>query len=177
MKMPMHKITVSTTAQRIVRTVLFFAILGFISFSFSPDIHARAKEKQTKKTQQSPKPEYGFNDVVEKAQRLSSAAYEDPRGKMPQWLLDITYDQMRDIRFIPDKSHWRKENLPFELQFFHAGLYFDRTVKINEILPAGPVPIRFSTDFLSMKKAPQELKDKNSPGPWVCRLQNSLQLE
>ena len=148
------------TALRISRTVLFFAILGFIFFSFSPDIHARAKEKQTKKTQQSPKPEYGFNDVVEKAQRLSSAAYEDPRGKMPQWLLDITYDQMRDIRFIPDKSHWRKENLPFELQFFHAGLYFDRTVKINEILPQGRSPSVFPLIFLSMKKARRSLRQK-----------------
>ena len=160
MKKPMHKITVSMTAPRIVRTVLFFVILGFISFAFSPDIHARAKEKQTKKTQQSPKPEYGFKDVVEKAQKLASAAYEDPRGKMPQWLLDITYDQLRDIRFIPAKSHWRKENLPFELQFFHAGLYFDRTVKINEILPAGPVPIRFSTDLFVYEKSAQELKAK-----------------
>ena len=79
---------------------------------------------------------------------------------MPQWLLDITYDQMRDIRFIPDKSHWRKENLPFELQFFHAGLYFDRTVKINEILPAGPVPIKFSTDLFIYEKSAQELKAK-----------------
>jgi len=156
----MHKITVSMTAQRRVRTVLFFVILGCISFAFSPDIHARAKEKQRIKTQQSPKPGYGFNDVVEKAQRLSSAAYEDPRGKMPQWLLDITYDQLRDIRFIPDKSHWRKENLPFELQFFHAGLYFDRTVKINEILPSGPVPIRFSTDLFIYEKSAQELKAK-----------------
>jgi len=160
MKMPMNNTTLSTTALRVSKTVLFFAILGFIFFSFSPDIHARAKEKQTKKTQQSPKPEYGFNDVVEKAQRLSSAAYEDPRGKMPQWLLDITYDQMRDIRFIPDKSHWRKENLPFELQFFHAGLYFDRTVKVNEILPAGPVPISFSTDLFIYEKSAQELKTK-----------------
>jgi len=158
--MPLHKITVSTTAQRRVRTVLFFVILGFIFFDFSPDIHAKAKEKQTKKTQQSPKPGYGFNDVVEKAHGLSSTAYEDPRGKMPQWLLDITYDQLRDIRFIPAKSHWRKENLPFELQFFHAGLYFDRTVKINEILPAGPVPIRFTTDLFIYEKSAQELKAK-----------------
>ena len=90
------------SAPRILKTVLFFAILGFIVFCVLAGHPCQGKgEKQTKKMQQSPQPEYGFNNVVEKAKRLSSAAYEDPRGKMPQWLLDITYDQLRDIRFIP----------------------------------------------------------------------------
>ena len=68
---------------------------------------------------------------------LAESAYKDPKGSMPQWLLDITYDQHRDIRFIPDKAFWRKQKLPFELQFFHAGSYFDRTVKINDVTPQG----------------------------------------
>jgi len=58
---------------------------------------------------------FGLQDVIEKARVLASERYQDPRGKMPQGLLDITYDQMRDIRFIPDKAHWRKEKLPQKL--------------------------------------------------------------
>ncbi|MEW6441769.1 MAG: glucan biosynthesis protein G [bacterium] len=103
---------------------------------------------------------FGMNDVVRKARSLSKGKYQDPRGKMPGWLLEITYDQLRDIRFIPAKSHWRDENLPFELQFFHAGLYFDRTVRIHEITPDGTVPIRFSTDLFNYEKSAQEIRER-----------------
>ena len=104
----MHPITLSTTALRVSKTVLFFAMLGFLFFSFSPDCHAKVKEKHIKKIKQPAKPEFGLKDVVEMAKKLAAADYEDPRGKMPKWLLDITYDQLRDIRFIPDKSYWRQ---------------------------------------------------------------------
>jgi glucans biosynthesis protein len=106
------------------------------------------------------KPAFGLQDVVEKALALSRAPYEDPRAKFPKWLLDITYDQLRDIRFRPERSHWRKENLPFELQFFHAGFYFDRTVTIHELTPRGPVPIKFSTDLFVYEKSAEELEKK-----------------
>jgi glucans biosynthesis protein len=133
------------------RGIALIALLLFISGSA---INASAKAQEPQKSV------FGMKDVTEKARALASEAYQDPRGKMPQWLLDITYDQMRDIRFIPDRAHWRKEHLPFELQFFHAGLYFDRTVKINEIAPAGSAPIRFSTDLFNYEKSAKELKAK-----------------
>jgi len=60
-------------------------------------------------------PAFDLKDVAEQARILSTAPYQDPRGQMPQWLLEISYDQLRDIRFIPAKSHWRAEKLPFEL--------------------------------------------------------------
>jgi len=106
---------------------------------------------------------FGFEDLVEKARALSATAYEDPRKDFPKWLLEISYDQLRDIRFRPEKSPWRKEGLPFELQFFHAGLYFDRTVKVNELTPAGVAPIRFSTDFFVYEKSAEKL-EKKVPG-------------
>jgi len=105
-------------------------------------------------------PAFDLHDVVERARTLSAEPYQDPRGQMPQWLLNISYDQLRDIRFIPAKSHWRTEKLPFELQFFHAGLYFDRTVRINELTPSGPKPIRFSTSLFEYEKSARKLKGR-----------------
>jgi periplasmic glucans biosynthesis protein len=160
MKKSMHTITLSAAVLRISKIILYIALLGFLIISFTPESHARTKKKPAKKEAQPAKPVFEFKNIVEMARNLSAAEYDDPRGRMPKWLLEITYDQLRDIRFIPDKSYWRKENLPFELQFFHAGLYFDRTVKINEILPAGPVPIKFSSDFFVYEKSAQELKAK-----------------
>ena len=34
-------------------------------------------------------------------------------------LLDLSYDDYRDIRFRPDRALW--QDRPFELMFFHAG--------------------------------------------------------
>jgi glucans biosynthesis protein len=149
----MQKIKIFMTALCVRGIVSSAAIIGVLFFAPDPAIHARAQANESQH-----QPVFGLQNVIERARMLASEPYQDPRGKMPQWLLNITYDQMRDIRFIPDKSHWRKENLPFELQFFHAGLYFDRTVKINEVTPAGPIPIRFTTDLFNYEKSAQKLK-------------------
>ena len=52
---------------------------------------------------------------------------------MPPWLLKLNYDQYRDIRFVPGRSWWLREGLPFQLQFFHPGFIFNRTVPIAEV--------------------------------------------
>ena len=154
----MQKRTIFITVLRVPNIVSSLTILCLLFFAPASAIHAWAETTHTKEAQH--QPVFGLKDVIEKARVLASEQYQDPRGKMPQWLLDITYDQMRDIRFIPDRAHWRKDNLPFELQFFHAGLYFDRTVKINELTLAGPIPIRFLTDLFVYEKSAQELKAK-----------------
>jgi glucans biosynthesis protein len=83
---------------------------------------------------------FAFAQVVARARALAAEGYRDPHGvDVPQWLLDIDYDQMRDIRFRTDRSLWRGTESPFEVQFFHAGLYFDRTVHVHEIDAAGRV--------------------------------------
>jgi len=103
---------------------------------------------------------FGLKEVIDKARVLSEAPYQDPKGQVPSWLLQITYDQMRDIRFIPAKSHWRNEGLPFELQFFHPGLYVDRTVRIHEVTATGVSPVDFSPDLFVYEKSASELKPR-----------------
>jgi len=105
---------------------------------------------------------FGLEAVVKKARVLSEASYRDPRGEVPEWLLKISYDQMRDIRFMPAKSYWRNDGLPFELQFFHPGLYVDRTVKIHEVTDKGARPIAFSPELFVYEKSAAELKAKIS---------------
>jgi glucans biosynthesis protein len=93
---------------------------------------------------------FSFQSVVEEAKKLSENPYKTPKGEVPDPLLAIDYDQWRDIRFKPDKSFWRKEGLPFTLQFFHPGLYYDRTVGLYAISPKGDVkPIPFSKDLFT----------------------------
>jgi len=88
---------------------------------------------------------FDLDDVAAQAEKLAREPYRDPQGQVPDWLLKITYDQWRDIRFRPDHALWRDRKLPFQVQFFHPGLYYDRTVAINTIEDGKVRPVEFST--------------------------------
>jgi glucans biosynthesis protein len=90
---------------------------------------------------------FSFNDVARRAQTLSERSYEKPDNRLPKELADLGYDQYRDIRFRQDQALWRKAKLPFELQFFHPGLYYNQEVKINLITAQGVTPFRFNPDY------------------------------
>lgn len=89
---------------------------------------------------------FSFEDVTAKAQQLAAQPYQPPES-IPQWLQKLTYDQWRDIRFKPAKSLWREEQLPFEVQLFHLGLYYDRGVSIHIIDSDQVTPLAFSSDY------------------------------
>ena len=82
---------------------------------------------------------FGFDDVAERARQLAGRAYAPVEAKLPDELKNLDYDGYRDIRFNPQKSLWRKENLPFELAFFHLGKFQTQPVSINEIGADGTV--------------------------------------
>jgi periplasmic glucans biosynthesis protein len=90
---------------------------------------------------------FGLDDVAEKARKVASQPFRDPRGEVPSWLLEIGYDQWRDIRFRTDRALWRDLQLSFEAQFFHPGLYYDRVVRVNEIDAKGVREVPFSPDL------------------------------
>jgi glucans biosynthesis protein len=127
--------------------VLLLELISNLLFPFSP---AAAKQPLT------------FKDIVAKAQDLSRQPFQDSPSQLPKFLLDLTYDQWRDIRFRTEKSLWRSENLPFEVQFFHPGWYFKRAVTINVIdtVKANRVDtVPFSSDLFhyGMNKFPEDL--------------------
>lgn len=73
---------------------------------------------------------FGFAAVRAKAEDLARSPFSIP-ARVPDWLQEISYDEWRDIRFRPAEALWRREKLPFEVQFFHTGLYYDRSVDIS----------------------------------------------
>jgi glucans biosynthesis protein len=106
---------------------------------------------------------FGLADVAKRAEALARDAYRDPHGGVPDWLLQISYDQWRDIRFRPEQALWRGARTPFEVQFFHPGLFYDRTVKVHVVDAQGVRAVAFSpsqfdygrNDFAS--RVPQDL--------------------
>ncbi len=106
---------------------------------------------------------FGLDDVAARAEKLAKESFQDTKGTVPDWLLKITYDQWRDIRYRPAQALWADRGSPFRVQFFHPGLFYDRVVAMNVVDQRGVHPLPFSpskfdygkNDFAS--KIPQEL--------------------
>lgn len=106
---------------------------------------------------------FGWEDVVEKARALSKEAFYDGEPEVPDWLSKITYDEWRDIRFRSEFATWRGTDTPFQVQYFHPGLFYTRAVTINliengEAKPASFAPTQYDygrNEFAS--RVPQNL--------------------
>ena len=85
--------------------------------------------------------------MVAKAQEEATRSYAEPKESVPDFLLKLNYDQWRDIRFKGEQTLWRGENLPFQVQFFHPGFYYNRTEIINIIDEDGIKTFPFSPEL------------------------------
>jgi len=107
--------------------------------------------------------QFGLETVVERARSVASTPFRDPAGEVPEWLRGISYDQWRDIRCKPEGALWGGKRPGFSVQFFHPGLYYDRTVQIHvvdrdgvHVLPFDPTRFDYGkNDFAA--RVPQDL--------------------
>jgi glucans biosynthesis protein len=74
-----------------------------------------------------------LDTLAEKARVLAAQPYQPTPSSTPQALKDLTYDEMRSIRFKPARAVWREQQLPFELMFFHLGKYQTEPVRLHEL--------------------------------------------
>jgi glucans biosynthesis protein len=100
---------------------------------------------------------FEYKHVVEEARLLSQKPFEEPK-KLPEFLFKISYDEWRSIRFKPEEALWRGDKLPFEVQFFHPGFLYNRTVSVNVVESGEPKPIPFSPNLFHYGM--NEFKDK-----------------
>ena len=90
---------------------------------------------------------FNFEDVSQRARKLAASPQQASENKLPKEVQSLNYDQYRDIRYKADKAYWRDAKLPFELAFFHRGLYYDQPVRINEVVGSTVREIKFSPDL------------------------------
>ena len=130
--------------KKIVALSVFCSVFSFL---FDPGF-AVAQDESSKDIAPSQAARiFSFAEVEERASELASTAFVDPDGSVPEFLLKVSYDQWRKIRFRVDKSLWRDEELPFELQFFHPGLFYNRLVRLNVVSDGKAERLPFSADF------------------------------
>jgi len=90
---------------------------------------------------------FEYPDVVRRAEALAKKPFEEPKEELPKALRALSYDEYRDIRYRAEHSLWRSEGLPFEVQLFHRGFYFDRAVAINIVEADGVKAVPFNGDW------------------------------
>ena len=103
-------------------------------------------------------PTFDFDALRLRANTMAAKPYVAPINRVPEWLLRLSYDEHRRIRFDETHSYWRSERLPFQLQFFHPGFVQNGTVQISEIKNGKAERIEFTRDlFIYDRLTPGEL--------------------
>lgn len=105
---------------------------------------------------------FEFDDVARLARELAAAPPRKTDSGLPKELRSLDYGQYRAIRFRPERFHWRRAGLPFELAFFHRGWRYGEAVKINEVAADGVREIRFDPEAFDY--GPNKIDPKRMQG-------------
>ena len=102
---------------------------------------------------------FTFEMVAQAARELATTPYKAP-PPIPEALRKLDYDTWRKIRFMPDRAFWAKTKSPYELQFFHPGFLYDRTVKLHVVDGDKVEPLvvtKAMFDYSQVKDLPDQL--------------------
>lgn len=107
---------------------------------------------------------FNQENVIAKAEQLSKQPYFDDRLNLPETLSKLTPEQYGDISFIKEEGPWYHKNFPFEMQLYHPGGLFNRSVKINEVVDGNVREITYDYREFSFGKnnINPEMIDKNT---------------
>ena len=87
-----------------------------------------------------------LDDVAARARELAASPYRKPSNDLPPELGKLTYDEYRDIRFLPAKALWRDTHLPFRVMFFQRGRNYEDRVRISEVTAGRVAEIPFDPE-------------------------------
>lgn len=126
-----------------------------VSFFFNSD---------TAMKENSPYKDAKYSEIKDAAKKLAEKPYLDQRKRLPKWLRDMNYDDMRNIRFNQKKAIWRAERLPFQLQLFHPVCIQKDQVRVHivdgdkdEIIPFDQSMFNYDNGLESEYLDPQTL--------------------
>ncbi|MGQ4273460.1 glucan biosynthesis protein [Terrihabitans sp. B22-R8] len=99
--------------------------------------------------------------VRQLARQLAEKPFKAPDVSLPENLRDLPYDLYRDLRWIPERSLWRGEGLPFEVQFFHRGFLYSNRVDVSVVTDGQARPVVYSPSQFTFGRVPPPPADAN----------------
>jgi periplasmic glucans biosynthesis protein len=119
----------------------------------------------------------GFEQVQAKAAALAAKPFAQNTPELPPFLSNLDYDQYRDIRFRPDQSLWRQEQLPFQVQYFSRGSIFRERVLFNVIEQGNQLPVAFAPSMFDFGRLPVPMEVPKDLGFAGFRLHHQLNVQ
>lgn len=110
---------------------------------------------------------FTFFDVMKQARDLAEKSYKAPEPNLPDSLQELKFAGYQQVRFKPERQHWRDAGTKFQLNFYHEGMHFNTPVRINEVDASGVHEIKFNPDdfdYGSLKLDPAALKNLGFAG-------------
>jgi glucans biosynthesis protein len=122
---------------------------------------------------------FSFDRLTERMAELAKREYEEPENILSEAVTNLTYDEHRSIRFLPDRARFKASSSRFELQAFHPGWLFKKPVTLFRVAGGQAMPMGFTeSDFVtSMPEVAAKLKDDALPGVAGFRLHYPLNNE
>jgi glucans biosynthesis protein len=105
---------------------------------------------------------FSFDALRQRAQALAAVPFQPDSNRVPKEFLDLPYVDYQAIGFRPDQALWRKEALPFQIEFFHPGSAHKDVVTVYQLEAGQADRIPFSPDAFSY--GPNQLRWNSGGG-------------
>lgn len=112
----------------------FIGAIAAAGTQIAPPVNAQVPDR---------KPQFGFDNVLQRARDLAKAPFEDPAPLLPDPFNALSYDAWRDIRFKREQALFTNDG-GFRLETFHLGFLYRRAVTVNTIREGVAAPIPYS---------------------------------
>lgn len=101
--------------------------------------------------------EFDYEQLVDKAKKRADDDYQAPT-KVPQFLRDMSAEDLSHIHFKRDDALWHSTKLPFQAMFYHPGSYYSHAVTIHVVNDGKVRDYRFDKNRFDYPD--DKLKDK-----------------
>lgn len=85
------------------------------------------------------------------AKERAAKPYLERPGSLDPFWTNLKYADHRKINFRRDRSVWNGDNRGFQLEFFHPGWVFPKTVAFHEVAPDATRLLEWNTDFFDYR--------------------------
>lgn len=94
--------------------------------------HAASRESLVRRLGK-PEP-FDYARLKGRARAMADRPHVPPSSDLPEAVRALDYDRYQTIRHLPEHGLWAGSRLPYDVRFFHLGLFFRTPVHVYEVI-------------------------------------------